>query len=103
LGENSYGTQVLDAITGVEQFFVAERGVLDMAFSPDGSRLATASWAGATVRDASTGAAQFCFRHRDRQGVKAVAFSPDGTRLVTCAHDKTVRIWGIPSSPPNSQ
>ena len=64
-----------------------------MAWSPDGTRLATAS-DDETVRlwDPTTGQTTATLTgHTDR--VNAVAWSPDGTRLATASDDGTVRLW----------
>jgi WD40 repeat protein len=67
--------------------------LLGVAFSPDGTRLATTS-ADQTARlwDIATGA-----HIRTLTGhtgaVWGVAFSPDGTRLATTSSDETVRLW----------
>ncbi len=66
-----------------------------VAFSPDGSRLATASWDGtAKLIDASFG------KEINQLGghtghVNDVAFSPDGKRLVTCGADQTIKLWDV--------
>src|SRR5262249_702170 len=64
-----------------------------LAFSPDGTRLATASLDGtARVWDARTGA--LALELKGHVGaVSGVAFSPDGTRLATAAWDNTARVW----------
>eukprot|EP00873_Tetraselmis_striata_P021585 jgi/Tetstr1/441849/TSEL_030062.t3 len=69
--------------------------VSSVAFSPDGTRLASAS-GDKTVRvwNALTGEEalpQPLRGHTD--WVTSVAFSPDGTRLASASYDKTVRVW----------
>jgi WD40 repeat protein/tRNA A-37 threonylcarbamoyl transferase component Bud32 len=67
--------------------------ITSLAFSTDGSRLATGSrdqtiglW------DLRTGRRLATLRGH-RGWVGAVAFSPDGTRLVSASLDQTVRVW----------
>lgn len=68
-------------------------GVVSIAFSPDGIRLATASRDGtARVWDAGTGEEIFTFT-RHTGVVTGVAFSPDGMRLATSSHDHTAKVW----------
>ena len=67
-----------------------------VAFSPDGSKLATASDdRTAKVWDAATGEELSTLTGHD-DFVGSVAFSPDGTRLATASWDGTARI-GMPS------
>jgi WD40 repeat protein len=63
------------------------------AYSPDGSRIVTASWDHtARIWDARTGVLLGVIAgHTDR--VRSAAWSPDGTRIVTASLDKTARIW----------
>ena len=62
------------------------------AFSPDGSRIVTASSdKTARIWDAATDKEIAVLRHDDR--VNSAAFSADGSRIVTASDDKTARIW----------
>jgi WD40 repeat protein len=67
--------------------------VTSALFSPDGSRLVTASFDGtARVWDAASGDALATL-----SGHKALLwsarFSPDGSRIVTASDDKTAQVW----------
>ncbi|NDU73000.1 protein kinase [Actinomadura sp. DSM 109109] len=64
-----------------------------LAFSPDGSRVATASEDGtAKVWNAGTGALVTTLTGHKGE-VYAVAFSPDGSRLVTGGDDDVAKVW----------
>jgi WD40 repeat protein len=67
--------------------------VNSVAFSPDGTKLATAA-ADKTGRvwDVRTGAALLTLRGHDAE-VMSVAFAPDGKHLLTASLDKTARLW----------
>jgi len=73
------------------------RGHLDqicgVAFSPDGRRLATASYdRTAKVWDTATGEELLTLTGH-LAAVTSVAFSPDGRRLLTASTDATVKVW----------
>ena len=75
----------------------------DVAFSPDGARLATAGWDGtAKVWDLESSAAAASGRelltlvgHTER--VNSVTFGPDGARLATAGWDGTAKVWDLAS------
>jgi WD40 repeat protein len=69
--------------------------IADLAFSPDGRRLASASTDGtARVYELANGQTVQVFQgHRDR--VSSLAFSPDGEHLLTGSADQTARIWSV--------
>ena len=65
-----------------------------VAFSPDGTRLATSSDDGtAKVWDASSGKLLLTLESGHGDWVMGIAFSPDGTRLATVGGNETARVW----------
>jgi WD40 repeat protein len=87
---------IWDASTGKE-IVTLNRGrrARTASFSPDGTRIATASHDGATqIRDAITGR-EITLLRGHKWGVYAVAFSPDGSRLLTAGGDSSAGIWDV--------
>ena len=71
--------------------------VVSAAFSPDGTRVVTASDDGtARIWDAASGR-ELALLSGHTGRVVSAAFSPDGTRVVTASDDGTARIWDAAS------
>ena len=71
--------------------------VLEIAYSPDGTRLATGSLDGSTwVWSLNSGGGEKMLDLPGHIGVIwDISFSPDGQRMLTASVDGTVRIWDI--------
>jgi WD40 repeat protein len=69
--------------------------VWSAAFSPDGTRVVTASGdQTARVWDVATGTPLTgALQHQGE--VRSAAFSPAGTRVVTASWDETARVWDV--------
>jgi WD40 repeat protein len=109
-GENVGALQVLDRTAtdqrGWEHRYLQRRaegtlltlrghtsGVNSVAYSPDGSRIATASGDNTVkVWDASSGTEVTTLRGHTGL-VSCVTYSPDGSRIVSASYDGTVRLW----------
>ena len=73
-----------------------------VAFSPDGSRLATAAGSSAQVWDTASGRPVTPpLRHGGL--VRAVQFSPDGRKLLSASDDGTARLWDPETGHPMSE
>jgi WD40 repeat protein len=83
----------LNANRAVAAFHGHQGGVFGAEFSPDGTKIVTASNdKTAAIWDVATGRAMFVLRgHGGR--VNTALFSPDGKRIVTTSVDGTARIW----------
>ena len=76
-----------------------ERGLSGLAFSPDGTKVATASTNVARLWDAATG--QPVGRAMKHDGaLTALAFSPGGRKLATAGDDTTARLWDAATGQP---
>ena len=77
-------------------FAAAPEDVAQLAYSPDGLRLATASW-DRTVKvwNSTLSPQRTLSALTDR--VQCVAISPDGKVLASGGHDRMVRLWDLAS------
>ncbi|MHC5110463.1 MAG: protein kinase domain-containing protein [Planctomycetota bacterium] len=74
-----------------------DNAVLDVAFSPDDSVLATASSDNtAKLWDVRTGTLMLTLEGHGRF-VSSVAFTPDGTTLATGSSDSLIKLWNVSS------
>ena len=68
--------------------------VIDLAWSPDGSKLATATVDGAVFlidHDGDSGHPRLIGRHAD--GANSLSWRPDGAEFATAGHDGMTKVW----------
>jgi len=69
-------------------------GVTDVAFSADGSLLASSSW-DVTMRLWQVSDGRMLRSIEPSATVLSLAFSPDGSLLASAGEDGTVQFWGV--------
>ncbi len=67
--------------------------VIATAWSPDGSRIASASNDKTVQVWDSTSAQVLCSYYDHAREISAVTWSPDGSRIASASNDKTVQVW----------
>src|SRR6516162_16684 len=94
----SRGTRIDLALPADKTRASPAAAALAAAFSPDGSRIVTASGdKTARIWDAAS-AKEIAVLRGHNDAVWSAAFSPDGSRIVTASGDKTARIWDAASA-----
>jgi cytochrome c len=74
--------------------------IASLAVSPDGAKLATASWDHTVgVWSLADGASRMLEGHT--QNVNGVAFAPDGRSLISVGYDRELRIWPLAAGTPD--
>lgn len=69
--------------------------VLTAAFSPDGTRIATAGTDHLVRLWDAAGGAEVATLRGHREAVRAVAFAPDGATLVSAGRDRVAIVWDV--------
>ena len=86
--------KIWNIATGAEQFSLQhDLPVNAVAFSPDGSHLATTDTEGGVqVWDLTTQTSSLKM-NGGKANLNAVSFSPDGTKIISAGEDNLVRVW----------
>lgn len=87
-------SECIESIYEQNRLHVHTKALEGLAFSPDGSRLASASSEDGTIRlwELATGTELVTFSGHTGF-VESVAFSPDGTQLASGSKDRTIKLW----------
>jgi WD40 repeat protein len=80
-----------------------DKGVTDLAFSPDGTRVATASRDGTARLWDTVSGRQIGQPLRHEETIFSVAFSPAGARVATASWDRTVQLWETNTGKPTGR
>lgn len=84
--------QVWDVASGTTRVTYPQRGLQQVAWFPDGARIASAGDDAVQIWDAATGAHQLTYSGHSGY-IRALALSPDGQRVASGGQDNTVRVW----------
>jgi len=91
-GWSALTRSALDAVVA-ETVLIHPELAAAVAYSPDGTRIATACADGAVRIWNSNGIGEPLVLRGHDSFVVSVAFSPDGTRIASSSKDRTVRVW----------
>ena len=92
-GEEVSEVQMNDAVD-IEPEIIREL-VFSVAFSPDGTKLASAAWDGVKLWDVGAGQYLTTLASEPESSSFSVAFSPDGTKLACGSWEDRVELWDI--------
>lgn len=93
--ETNESVVVRDALNGQCRFVLTghKGAVINIVYSPDGTRIATSSSdTTARIWSSESGATVHILRGHSKR-VWGAAFAPTGVQLATCSEDGTIRIW----------
>lgn len=95
--------QIWNATTGTTRsiYSTPDDGFTDLAWSPDGQRIASAGYFSTytlKVWEIATQAVDFTYHDPEGSIVQAVAWSPDGQRLASASNTGYIIIWNIQSA-----
>lgn len=97
--EEDGSVRLWDALTGSQVAMIcdAETWVTDVAFSPDGTRIAIASWNKEVWVWSLEPLAKLFTLPMNEGHANSVRFSPDGSRIVAASSDGSAPIWNADS------